>query len=103
MPSYRIMQKSRETKTEQARSVLKDLGMPVGQQNVRSALCFLALLGLSPEKEWNEATNPLLGITPIMNWITLPAQDGSSKDQWILQLTGHRSLLICCGKYHSLL
>ena len=45
------------------------LGLPRGQQNERSALCLLALLNLGPGKAWADAENPLIGITPIMDWI----------------------------------
>ncbi|MDO9390572.1 MAG: BsuBI/PstI family type II restriction endonuclease [bacterium] len=48
--------------------VLSSLGLPRAQQNERSALCLLALLNLSPGKKWVEAENPLIGITPIMDW-----------------------------------
>jgi len=54
---------------EQAIQVLKSIGLPRGQQNERSALCLLALLNLSPGKSWNEAENPLMGITPVMDWV----------------------------------
>jgi hypothetical protein len=52
----------------EALSVLVDLGMPRAQQNERSALALLALLDLSPGKAWSEAQDPLMGITPIMDW-----------------------------------
>lgn len=52
----------------EALSVLVDLGMPRAQQNERSALALLALLDLTPAKEWSQAHNPLIGITPIMDW-----------------------------------
>lgn len=55
-------------KIAEALSILADLGMPRAQQNERSALALLALLNLSPVKEWNEAQDPLMGITPIMDW-----------------------------------
>ncbi len=55
-------------KIADALSVLVDLGMPRAQQNERSALALLALLDLSPGKTWSEAQDPLLGITPIMDW-----------------------------------
>jgi hypothetical protein len=42
--------------------------MPRAQQNERSALSLLALLDLSPGKAWSEAQDPLMGITPIMDW-----------------------------------
>lgn len=48
--------------------VLIDLGMPRPQQNERSAVTLLALLGLKPGKAWSDAANPLIGITPVMSW-----------------------------------
>ncbi len=42
--------------------------MPKEQLNERSALCLLALLDLTPEKSWKEAAQPLIGVTPIMDW-----------------------------------
>lgn len=52
-----------------ALQILASLGLPRAQQNERSALCLLALVNLTPEKSWSQAENPLLGITPIMDWI----------------------------------
>jgi BsuBI/PstI restriction endonuclease domain/BsuBI/PstI restriction endonuclease HTH domain len=52
-----------------AHKILVSLGMPRAQQNERSALCLLSLLNLTPKKKWSEADNPLMGITPIMDWI----------------------------------
>jgi hypothetical protein len=52
-----------------AQKIILSLGLPRGQQNERSALCLLSLLDLTPKKEWTEANNPLIGITPIMDWI----------------------------------
>lgn len=49
--------------------ILASLGLPRTQLNERSALCLLALLNLTPRKPWQEARNPLIGITPIMDWI----------------------------------
>ena len=51
-----------------ALQVLAALGLPRPQQNERSALCLLALLNLTPGKDWAEAEHPLIGITPIMDW-----------------------------------
>jgi len=42
--------------------------MPRAQQNDRSALCLLALLNLTKDKSWADATNPLMGITPMMDF-----------------------------------
>jgi len=53
---------------ETAQDIIAALGLPRAQQNERSALCLLALLNLAPNKTWAEAENPLLGITPIMEW-----------------------------------
>jgi hypothetical protein len=52
-----------------ANKILVSLGLPRAQQNERSALCLLALLNLTPKKTWVQAQNPLMGITPIMDWI----------------------------------
>lgn len=51
-----------------AHQILATLGLPRAQQNDRSALCLLALLNLTPGKPWSKAGNPLVGITPIMDW-----------------------------------
>lgn len=51
-----------------ALQILISLGLPRAQQNERSALCLLALLNLTPGKKWSDAENPLIGITPIMDW-----------------------------------
>lgn len=48
--------------------VLKELGMPRAQRNERSALCLLALLGMTEHKTWAQAESPLLGITPMMTF-----------------------------------
>jgi hypothetical protein len=53
---------------EAAQQIIVSLGLPRAQQNERSALCLLALLNLTPGKTWADAENPLIGITPIMDW-----------------------------------
>jgi len=50
-----------------ALAILKALNVPREQQNERSALTLLALLGLTPRKQWSEAEAPMLGITEMMN------------------------------------
>ena len=50
-------------------NILRLLGMPRAQQNERSALCLLALLDLTPDKNWGQSKNLLIGITPIMDWV----------------------------------
>lgn len=55
---------------EEALVILKALGFPREQQNERSALTLLALLDLTPGKAWGEASAPLCGITPMMDWFS---------------------------------
>jgi hypothetical protein len=54
---------------EAAHQIIIALGLPRAQQNERSALSLLALLNLTPGKAWAGAENPLVGITPIMDWV----------------------------------
>ncbi len=51
-----------------ALKILAALGLPREQQNERSALCLLALLNLTPGKKWSQGENPLIGITPMMEF-----------------------------------
>jgi hypothetical protein len=51
-----------------ALQILAALGLPHAQQNERSALCLLALLNLTKKKKWAKAENPLVGITPMMEF-----------------------------------
>lgn len=59
---------NQEQKLKQAYDILVDLGLPRQQLNERTALCLLCLLNMTPDKEWSDSTNPLVGITPIMDW-----------------------------------
>jgi len=52
----------------EARAVLEALGLPRQQLNERSALCLLALLDLDPTAAWADSRDPLMGVTPIMDW-----------------------------------
>ena len=61
--------KDKNSYIEAARHIIISLGLPRQQQNKRSALCLLALLNLTPGKAWADAENPLMGITPIMDWV----------------------------------
>jgi hypothetical protein len=56
------------SKVSDALQVLKLLGLPRGQHNERSALCLLALLDLKENEPWSSAKNPLIGITPMMEF-----------------------------------
>ena len=57
-----------QNKLNNALNVLKLLGMPVAQQNERSALTLLALIDLPPNGAWSDIKTPLIGVTPIMDW-----------------------------------
>ncbi|MGB3916707.1 MAG: BsuBI/PstI family type II restriction endonuclease [Thiothrix litoralis] len=59
----------KNTHIEAALQIIISLGLPRAQQNERSALSLLALLSLTPDKAWIDAENPLIGITPIMDWV----------------------------------
>ncbi len=58
-----------QQKIDEALKILTAFCLPRGQQNERSALTLLALLNLSPEKQWQEIEKPLIGITPIMEFV----------------------------------
>jgi hypothetical protein len=57
-----------EEKIGEALAILNDLGLPRQQQNERSALTLLSLLGLKPDNNWEDADDPLMGITPMMDF-----------------------------------
>lgn len=57
-----------EEKIREALTILDHLGFPRQQQNERSALTLLSLLGLKPDSNWEDATEPLMGITPMMDF-----------------------------------
>jgi hypothetical protein len=53
----------------EAKDILQQLGLPTAQTDERSAWTLLALVDVSPEKTWRDASNPMRGITPIMEWL----------------------------------
>ena len=55
----------------EAMGILRALKVPREQQNERSALSLLALLGLKPGKQWADAAMPMLGITEMMNYFEI--------------------------------
>ncbi len=63
------LEKNSREKVKQALEILKSIGLPKQQHNDRSALTLLALLNLKPDENWTDARNPLIGITPIMDFI----------------------------------
>ena len=52
-----------------ALQILNDLGFPRQQLNERSAFTLLALIDLQANRRWQGALAPLVGITPIMDWV----------------------------------
>jgi hypothetical protein len=62
------MAKKSKKKIEEAIKILKALGFPRQQLNERSALTLLSLLSLRPQDGWNKASDPLMGITPMMDF-----------------------------------
>ena len=60
--------KKAEKKIAEALEVLEAIGLPRQQQNERSALTLLSLLNLKPEDKWEVASDPLMGITPMMEF-----------------------------------
>jgi hypothetical protein len=57
-----------DARLKEAMAILKALDLPEAQQNERSALTLLALLGLAPDQSWSEVDDPLCGITPMMQF-----------------------------------
>lgn len=57
-----------ERKIREALEILESLGFPRQQQNERSALTLLSLLNLKPVDLWENAGDPLMGITPMMDF-----------------------------------
>jgi adenine-specific DNA-methyltransferase len=53
-------------RVSEALSILQALNVPREQQNERSALTLLTLLGMTPRKRWADAEAPMLGITEMM-------------------------------------
>ncbi|MBC1218791.1 Eco57I restriction-modification methylase domain-containing protein [Nostoc sp. UCD121] len=58
-----------KSRIDEALQILTQLGFPRTQLNERSALTLLALLDLKPTDSWQLATSPLMGITPIMDFM----------------------------------
>ncbi|MBD2728646.1 Eco57I restriction-modification methylase domain-containing protein [Nostoc sp. FACHB-892] len=58
-----------KSRIDEALQILTRLGFPRAQLNERSALTLLALLNLKPIDSWQLATSPLMGITPMMDFM----------------------------------
>ena len=57
-----------EVRIAEARSILTALEMPTAQCNERAALTLLALVDLAPDTSWSAVRDPLIGVTPIMEF-----------------------------------
>ena len=53
----------------EAQGILKALGLPPDQQKQVPALTFLALAALTPDLRWQDASTPLIGVSPIMDFV----------------------------------
>ena len=62
-------EEQQQEKLEQARQILKALGLPKAQYNNRSCWVFLALANIQPGDSWNQAQTPLLPTVDIMQFI----------------------------------
>ncbi len=60
---------ARKRKLGEAMEILKSLDLGPRQSNEVAAYTFLALLGLGADAPWSAASNPLRGITPIIDFI----------------------------------
>ena len=58
----------RRRRINDAIDILSQFGLPRAQVNERTAYCLLALVGMTTNKSWRMATNPLVGITPMMDF-----------------------------------
>ena len=67
----KIDTKKAERKIKEAMKILETLGFPRQQLNERSALTLLSLLNLKPADAWETASDPLIGITPMMDFFAV--------------------------------
>lgn len=56
-------------KPDEALEIIKSLGLPQEQQNLRSCLTLLALAGLREADSWSSARRPRLRTVDIMDWM----------------------------------
>lgn len=65
----------RRQKTDEALAVLRAVDLPRAQLNDRSAHVLLALADLAPTGTWSKASDPLRGVTPLMDVIAARWRD----------------------------
>ena len=68
-PKNKKSPSSLKQKIDEALEIIKTLDLPKKQQNERSALTLLAMVDVKPSDDWKSASDPLMGITPIMDFI----------------------------------
>jgi hypothetical protein len=68
-PKPRWNASAAKRKLREAAEVLSALGFAGKQANVTASYVLLALLGLKPDSQWADASSPLRGITPIIDFI----------------------------------
>ncbi|MCX7009751.1 MAG: BsuBI/PstI family type II restriction endonuclease [Kiritimatiellaeota bacterium] len=68
-PTNAGLAKARKQKVREAVAFLQQVGFGSRQTNDTAAYSLLSCLGLTPEKEWLEASDPLVGITPIIEFV----------------------------------
>lgn len=59
---------ARARRLREAREILEAVGLPPEQHNERAAVTLLALLSLPPHGAWSSATDPMMGVTPIIEF-----------------------------------
>lgn len=57
------------SKIDDAKKILSELGLPLKQQNDRSAGTLLALLAMKKRTSWQNANNPIIGIHTIIEFL----------------------------------
>jgi adenine-specific DNA-methyltransferase len=67
-PQDSKMPPSGAEKIREATEILRALGLPNDQLNDRSALTLLALADVHPDSHWLAASQPMIGVTPIMDF-----------------------------------
>src|SRR5713101_4714610 len=96
-PSARTtLNRARKEKLQAARKILRELGFASKQHNEVGAFTLLALLDLGPNEPWNKARAPLLGITPIIEFIRrsygphyAPNTRETIRDEAVKHFVGH--------------
>lgn len=57
------------TRLDEAREILKAFGFDKARSNERSGRALLALARLDENADWDDATNPMLGVRTILDWV----------------------------------